>query len=302
MTHLNRAIEVMALFGRSEDFRSSGDLLDELQDLCGTTGEESLIKRSINSVGRMVELEPLLETQPGRGRRFSLQARNTPEWMLPLLARYLTMNGVATYHPALEGLVHSLKTRTLYYVTLFREARDSGRIISFNYRGSLDLTPKIRRVHVSSLEIRGNRFLAAGRDLAKNAIRQFSLARVADPVSLEEKRLTAVIDGERIRHSYDQSLNIFMGGKEQTVEIRLQGRAAREARREFFHHSQKFQERKGVLHLSLRVNNRYEVFALLNRYLGEAELLVPVEWRREYAGLLRKSAKMNEIRADSALG
>lgn len=289
--HIRAALELGAVYFESSNYLRPTEVERGLEDFWGEAPGRKRIERALESLQALSGLE-LFEGRAGRGRRVRPSLTEHPDWQLPLLARFAALAGIGEFHPALTALVHSHGARALSVCARFARARDTGRTIEFQYARSGSEQPELKRLQVADLRIRGNRLIAAGRDLHKGLLRQYLLVRVTYPIRLLGAATQRAEHGA-LRRLYERSLGVFLGGRPTSVVIRFDPSLAADVRREYFHHTQELSEDNRGIVLRMTVNNASEVFSLISRYMGRAELISPEAWRSEYRERLEKALQLH---------
>lgn len=229
--------------------------------------------------------------RPGEGTAIDVDFREDSEWILPLVDMYLALEGADRRHPALQAAHNVHHAALLGMVVSIGIALRRGEALQFEYTGSRAAEPETRRVIPLRLVVRGDRLILSSLDLDRKAMRQFLLLRMQPRItpqamSAEEK---ALLTEMRDQDPYSDSLVVFQGGESREVLLRFRKDLAADLKREFFHESQKVEEKQDWIELRMQVNNPLEVFSLVSRYMASCELVEPEDWRDWYVGRLRNA-------------
>lgn len=177
-----------------------------------------------------------------------------------------------------------------YHFAIIADGTLSQRQIEFDYHGRARAEISQRRVSPQRLiHYRSNWYLL-GHCYQADALRLFSLDRIAQPVIREDK---TVPHPEAELDAFTQdTFGIFTGDATDTAHLRFSASAARWVADELWHPQQHGEWREDGYHLKLPYGDGTELSMEVLRYGPEVEVLGPAELRRVVAQKVEQMTKI----------
>ena len=162
--------------------------------------------------------------------------------------------------------------------------------ISFRYRKPGTRAEEPRRVRPYHLANRENSWYLVGHDLARDALRNFAVARMQG-ITVSARGFTRPADFSAERH-FGKAFGAFVGTGDHRVVIRFSPEAAEQVQEKFWHESQETRPLAGGgLEFRVRLGGLEEILRWVLGWGGQAEVIAPVELRRLVAARARATAR-----------
>ena len=176
-----------------------------------------------------------------------------------------------------------------------KEARNRQKTIEFEYVNYGRTEVKQKVINVYSIILRGRKLFIIGFDTIKKEVRHYVFNQIKSVGEIYEDSSFELPPKEELSKFYRDSLVSFEGPEPRRVVIRFEKAAEIYVKQDFFHQSQRFYDKNSSLYLEMYINNEYELFTMLGKYLDSSELIEPADWKEEYIKKLKTALFLNKI-------
>lgn len=292
--HLKRALEITSIILHAEDYISSNQILSHFTYSESESTDESIIKRSIATIRDFLGMN-IFESKRSKGYKLKEEYKNKTELLLPLFSCYLFLSETESLNFVFEPIPFQMHKKSLYYLFLFQYVKQARKSIEFTYINLNKSELKTKKIQVYGMKIRGRKLFLIGYDLVLQDVRHYIFTQIQDIIKIYDKETYNLPNKEFMDNFYKDSIECFEGTKSQKVILGFTKESEVYILKEYLHNSQKFyRDEKDNLFVEMQVNHPSELFVLVSRYLKDAIIYEPIEWREMYKEILKKALENYE--------